>query len=372
MADGWFKTINRCHMYMRRMRRDYRKNTASAEGTSESDGSPISTRHLSLREGGSGGGLDEYKLLERTLKEFGNLEDQDVDMRDADQPAGSRPFDAVYDDSGSGTTVKSEEADHRNANGGDSRQPESGPWNAINATPGATKLREETSTPNNGQFRSYESYHQPQQPYQHPSTTQYPQPPHQHLPYPQQQVNGFRASYPPQDLATATGRPPSLQSPTSHSGTTPSEPSPGYQRPPQQQQLPPHQQQPPQQQPYSAWPHHSPAPAYQMQPPAAPFPNGISQSPQYSSAPAYPTHAQRHTPQQMQPPPPMQEQTPSTQPWGPVEKGAWLDSLDTRLGGDDVAAFVDGGDFAEWAQLSSTRALGGGWLSQVWGAPGVQ
>ena len=85
MADGWFKTINRMHKYFKRMKSDYKKNTAAIEsGVSESDESPVSSRHLSLREGGIGGGLDEFKLLERTLKEFGNLEDQhDAEMIDA-------------------------------------------------------------------------------------------------------------------------------------------------------------------------------------------------------------------------------------------------------------------------------------------------
>lgn len=66
---------------------------------------------------------------------------------------------------------------------------------------------------------------------------------------------------------------------------------------------------------------------------------------------------------------PSLQQQQQQQPWNPMEKEAWLDSLDTRLGGDDIAAFVDGGDFAEWAAMSNTRGGfgAGGWLSQVWG-----
>jgi hypothetical protein len=50
-----------------------------------------------------------------------------------------------------------------------------------------------------------------------------------------------------------------------------------------------------------------------------------------------------------------------------MEKEAWLDSIDTRLGGDDFAAFVDGNELAEWASMSANRGYGGGWLSTVWG-----
>lgn len=363
MADGWFKTINRIHKYMRRMKSDYRKATSAESTTSESENSPLSTRHLSLREGGAGGGLDEYKLLERTLKEFGNLDNQDIEMVDAEQHGGPRALDAVYDDSGSGTTVKSEEAEHRTAPNGDIARTESGPWNAINTTPGAPKPGEETATPNSGQFRSYESYHQPQQAYpqSHPS---------QHLQHPQQpgyaqQINGFRPMYSPHDAASAAGRPPSLTSPGSHTATTPSETSPGFQRAP-------HQQAPP----YSnAWTAHSSAPPYQpMQPPQAPYPTGVpphthpSQH-HHSVAQAYPTPGHQPLP----PAPPTHEPHPPPQQeqWAAMGKEtAFLDPLVTGLGGDDVAAFVDGGDFAEWAALSSSRGFGGGWLSQIWG-PGV-
>lgn len=359
MADGWFKTINRVHKYMRRMKSDYRKNTTSGDSTaSESDRSPLSTRHLSLREGGTGGGLDEWKLLERTMKDFGNLEDQDVEMIDGDQRANPGPFDTVYDDSGSGTTVKSEEADQRAANSADPTRSESGPWNAINATSGAPKPREETQTPNNGQFRSYDSYHQTQPAYHPAQAQQYQQ--QQAAGY-NPQINGFRPMYAAPDASSVAGGPPSLTSQASHSGTTPSEPSPGFQaRPPQQ--------------PYPTWaPHAASAPYQTMQPPQ-PYVNDMGppaphhQHPQTQSYPA-PGHPPTPQQQAMQPPTPMHEQ-PVQQRWNPMEKEAWLDSLPTGLGGDDVAAFVDGGDFAEWAAMSNSRGFAGGWLSQVWG-PGI-
>ncbi|KAL9097063.1 MAG: hypothetical protein Q9165_001027 [Trypethelium subeluteriae] len=85
MADGWFKTIERLHLYFGRMKKDWKKNTKALESSSEggTEVSPEAHRHLSLREGGPGGGLEEYKLLEKTLKEFGALEDDDLEMTDS-------------------------------------------------------------------------------------------------------------------------------------------------------------------------------------------------------------------------------------------------------------------------------------------------
>ena len=57
-------------------------------------------------------------------------------------------------------------------------------------------------------------------------------------------------------------------------------------------------------------------------------------------------------------------------PWSAMEKEAWLDGLDTRLGGDDFAAFVDGSDMAEWANMSANRGgYGGNWLNTIYEAP---
>ena len=345
MADGWFKTTNHMHKYFRRMKSDYRKNVAAMEsGALESDGSPLSTRNLSLREGGTGGGLDEFKLLERTLKEFGNLEDQDVDMEDAGQVQNSQPLAAVYDDSNSGSTVKSEEAGDRARAPSEPGRSEGGPWNAINAVPGASR-HGSMSTPTSGRFRSYDSYPAPSQ----------QQPPQQSRPpHPQQpstyahQINSFRPAY-SHEASAPPHAPPSLTSPGSHTATTPSQHSPPFDR----------QQHPP----YTVWtPQNA---AYPMQPPQQPYSNnnGIPHPQQQptpnQTSPAYPSPA--HQPQQQQ----MQAQ--QSQPWNTTEKEAWLNSIDTRLGGDDLSAFVDGGEVADYATMAASRGYGGGWLGQVWG-----
>ena len=348
MADGWFKTITRMHKYFKRMKSDYKKNTAAIEsGVSESDESPVSSRHLSLREGGIGGGLDEFKLLERTLKEFGNLEDQhDLEMIDA-RPSSSA-FENVYDDSNSGTTVKSEEGDRR-PGAADPPRSDSGMWNAVNTAPGDPIARNGSiSTPNSGQFRPWNSYP--------PQQSQQPQAPPQHQHQHQQQTYGqqipnFRPVY-AQDGASIAGAPPSLTSPGSNSASTgPSHPSPPFDR---------------QHPPYTNWTTHNPS--YQL-PPHHQHPsysNGIPhQLPPLQHGGTYPTPTQQPY-QPMHAPAPMPEQQ-----WNPMERDAWLKSIETPIAGDDIAAFVDGGELGDWATMAASRGYGGGgWLSAVWGGPG--
>src|ERR1700753_3047841 len=88
MADGWFKTIKRVHIYFGRIKKDFKRNTKALE-RSAAEGSDASEphSHLSLREGGVGGGLEEFRLIEKTIREFGSIEDEDADMMDVDPDA---------------------------------------------------------------------------------------------------------------------------------------------------------------------------------------------------------------------------------------------------------------------------------------------
>lgn len=343
MADGWFRTINRMHQYFRRMKRDYRKNVAAMEtNASESEGSPVSTRHLSLREGGLGGGLDEFRLLERTLHDFGNLEDQDTEMTDAGQRPNSRPFDAVYDDnqSHSGTTVKSDEAENRA--GASASRSESGPWNAINAVPTSADSRNgSVSTSSNGPFRPYDYYDQ-----QHPQSQQLSQSWQQSDGH---QVPNFRPAALVQDTQNEPGAPPGLTSPVSRTVSTPSQPSPPFHRQ--------HQEHPGWSQQHTSYPMQLTQGAYGN---GYPYPQ--QQPTPIQSADPYPTPTQ-HPQEPIHDPASMQEMH---HPWNEMDKEAWLNSLHTGIGGDDYAAFANGGDMMEFAIMSANRGYGGGWLSTVW------
>jgi len=64
-----------------------------------------------------------------------------------------------------------------------------------------------------------------------------------------------------------------------------------------------------------------------------------------------------------------QQLQPSQQPsalWSPATKETWLNNLETRFGGDDVAAFVAGNNWEDWASITGNKEQGG-WLSTVWG-----
>lgn len=348
MADGWFKTINRVHKYLRRLKSDYKKNVAAIESSASESDSPMLSRHLSIREGGIGGGLDEFKLLELTLKEFGSLEDRDSPMEDVPSRPDTRALDAVYDDSGSGTTVKSEDHDRAQPAASEPARPESGLWNAINAAPGAaaSSSHSDSAQPTtNGHFRSYDSYPQPLQ--QHSQARPISQPNYAH------QINNFRPTY-SHDGASAA--PPSLTSPNSLSATTPSDPSPSFER---------------QAQPYNPhWPAQNSL--YPLQPTQQPqnfstdFVHPAQHQQIQSHVSPYASAVHSQLPPLMQPASSQMEIL-QHQPWNQREKEDWLNSLDTRLGGDDLAAFVDGGELADWAQMSANRGYGGGWLSTVWG-----
>ncbi|KAK6401051.1 hypothetical protein LTR81_023738 [Elasticomyces elasticus] len=353
MADGWFMTVTRMHKYFRRMKSDYRKNTETMESSSSVSDS-ISERPLSLREGGMGGGLDEWKILERTIRDFGNLDDLDTEMADAE--LGSKTGDALYDDSSAGTTVESEDRDVQ-AVSSERTRADGGPWNAINAAPGGPANRQASvsvSTPNSAQFRTYDSY-----PSQYQTAQQLPQ---QQLPPPQGQpaptsypthLNSFRPSYQSDMNAQA---PPSLTSPASLSASTPSQASPPFDRRPSG---------------YSGWtPQNNNA--YAMQPPLPPYSNGSvnTQQPAPISGFAYPTPHPTHPQQQHNlPPAPMQlrEPPPVQQAWDAYQKEAWLNSLHTRMSADDLAAFVDGGEISDYA--SREYGTTPGWLNTIWAAP---
>jgi len=75
MASGWTKMIKRMDAYFAGIIQDYNRNLPLHQ---KNHVKPISgERKLSLREGGNGGGLEEYKLLEKELKDFGSIEEEE-------------------------------------------------------------------------------------------------------------------------------------------------------------------------------------------------------------------------------------------------------------------------------------------------------
>ena len=90
MADGWLKTISRIHRYFKRIKKQFARNTKHID---KPIGQPSSNdpNFPTLHDGGFAGGLEEYKMFERTLRDFGSLEDEDTEMVDASEYDSGRP-----------------------------------------------------------------------------------------------------------------------------------------------------------------------------------------------------------------------------------------------------------------------------------------
>lgn len=307
MADGWFKTIRRVHLYFIRMKKDFYRNTRSLEASSESGNSPESYRHLSLREGGAGGGLEEYKLLEKILKEFGSLEAEDLDMPDADaDTAASRLGQGLDEGSDAGSAAVMSEGMDITEGTPDSASVRQERWNAINSVAAAASQRAESGngTPilSNGTMQTLGV---------HPHANYF-------------QVRG--------------------QSPQKHQLLSPTQSSAMAQ----------HEQ--------GGFNQGTPGQHQYGSPPTNPglaqaFPGSTDQARQASLS----------LQQQLQPQHPPQQPT-TTAAWSPATKEMWLNSLETRFGGDDVAAFVAGNSWEDWAGMAAREK--GGWLSAVWGGSG--
>ncbi|KAI9797455.1 MAG: hypothetical protein M1833_005495 [Piccolia ochrophora] len=311
MADGWWRIVTRMHPYFRRMKQDYYRNTkALASTTSDSDGSPARSRHLSLREGGGGGGLEEYKLLEKTLKDFGSLQEDDIDVQSIDEPRTSPADVGSPSDSGS-ITVKSEAMEGVEATPDPGVRGSSGDgWIAINSVAAnEAPCHPVGDTPVTGISTAVPSL---------PANSAYADGVVPHPSYSTRLDQPNPMPYPPPVLSSSQSTPTaSLNSPMQRSDASSYQshlrysnigsPQQGYGHAGVQMYLP------------DGPGHHA-------------APNGAA----LPSAPA----------------------------WNPTTKEDWLNNLNTQLGGDDVAAFVEGSSWEEWPSSSSGT---GGWLQTVWG-----
>lgn len=306
MAQGWSRTIYRLHQYFRRIKKDYNKNVKdiSDDGVRPHAGSDS---HESTRH---------FSLNE--LGDAGGADDLRLLERTLQEFAILEDQDVEMDDNlddsaSTNTTVKSEEPPDSRTSGPPSQaKQDGGPWNAINHTgPTASPQRgASVSTPTNGQFRSYDVYQQPQPPTPNGQPVRQYQPP----------LSNFRPSYLSQESPATSGLPPTQSSPTNGHGDY-------------------------------AW---ASKPAAQHATPAtfaSTYTNGATHQP---TAGVQANHSA--TPQ-----------TASEHVFDPKAGEAWLTSLPTALGSDDLAAFVDGADLAEWTALVASHGFAPTWLSQLWG-----
>ncbi|KAJ5605780.1 hypothetical protein N7510_008561 [Penicillium lagena] len=296
MATGWFRTLNRLNSYFSKAKRDFRRHSRN-RGDSMSDASdhPVTN---GFRQ--SGGGPEEFKLLEKLFLDFGTMEDQLQDSGfDEDGTAAFAAGESMPDrannlsDAGS-NAVKSETGDAGDQLDGAGGRRES--WVPINS-PGMPPpghegdRRPSLPLPNSRPMPSQSPYSLPSLQQHHPDGPLYTSSP----------------SLP--SLSATSNR---LQPINSWLPSRPQAPPPPY-----SQALPP----------INAATSHSG--------PLLPPPGSVGQ---------------------LAPSPPL------TSMEGP-DTSAWSISL----GGDDILAFLDAGD---WTQLSSNLpsevGIPSGWLSMVW------
>jgi Fungal specific transcription factor domain len=329
MADGWFRTLMRVHSYYGKLKEDWRRNTNS--GSSSSDiSSPDAPRHISVREGGPGGGLPEYKLFEKALRDFGTLDESDVVDMD-DDPAFGRNTDTPMSESGSVAPVKSErelENMERSSSVGTS-------FNPINNLVAAAATQEQRDQIQQG-IGEYQSSRQ--SPAYNPfvGSAQPPQQSGYYMPN-QPPLRSPNQAFPPPFSPSQRSGTGNLPSPFISSGgqPTPSDESNGYSgvysRPGTSSQEGNN----------AGGPMYSPSSRVAMQPPGPPGASGMV-------SPSLPNQSQSYP-----------------QGWNTEQqRREYIANLPHDMGmrGEDVAAFVDGSSWETWG---GDGANVGGWLQTL-------
>ncbi|KAE8354640.1 fungal-specific transcription factor domain-containing protein [Aspergillus coremiiformis] len=103
MARGWFRTLNRLHSYFSKVKQDFRRQSRKLDSIPEII--DLQTNGFRpVREGGAGGGLEEFKLLEKLFLDFGSIEDQ-LPENGADEDGAAGVSDRVTNISDAGSNA---------------------------------------------------------------------------------------------------------------------------------------------------------------------------------------------------------------------------------------------------------------------------
>ncbi|KAA8649904.1 hypothetical protein EYZ11_001164 [Aspergillus tanneri] len=318
MARGWFRTLNRLHSYFTKVKRDFRRHSRKSDMMADAaDAHANGVRPV--REGGAGGGLEEFKLIEKLFLDFGAIEDQLPDgAADEDGAAVASDRATNLSDAGS-NAVRSETGDAGEPpmDGAGGRRES---WVPINSPgmqlPGPDGERRPSLPLPPG--RTLQS----QSPFSLPSLQHHADGGIYNNSSPTLPSIGQTGSYPP----ATTGGPASSQ----------------YVPPPPSNRL----------QPINSWLTSRP------QPPPGPY---------SQSLPPISATASHNLPLL---PPPGAVGHPGASPPVTVDgmenvstNGLWS----TSLGGDDVLAFLEGCEYEQWAMMMPSEVgIPAGWLSTVW------
>lgn len=327
MAAGWFRTLNRLHSYFVKVKKDFRAHSRKSDTIPPADGVDGQANGIRpVREGGMGGGLDEFKLLEKLFLEFGNIEDQVPEGGALDED-GTGPAAAAFSASDTASNaVKSESGD-----GGDSQVDGVGPHQ-----------RRESWVPVNNKNNSNNTNNMavPDGERSRPEIDRRPS-----LPLPTSRSIPGQSPYSLPSLQHHSTASPSLPSLTSPGAFTAPPTSTSQQPPPSQfmantaNRL----------QPLNSW-----VTSHQQAPP-----------PPYSqSLPPISATAQHGFGGMLPPPGSVAYPTsPAALGVDGAENSMWTASL----GGDDVVAFLDGGSCEQWPSITNSEVgYPTGWLSAVW------
>lgn len=144
MAAGWFRTLNRLHSYFAKVKRDFRRHSRKLDMVDHVD--PLNGMRP-IREGGGGGGLEEFKVLERLFLDFGSIEDQLPENPDEEPlPAVSEP---------GSNTVRSETEPGDPVDGSGLRRES---WVPVNNSPGMVERRPSLPLPPTRSLQSQSSF----------------------------------------------------------------------------------------------------------------------------------------------------------------------------------------------------------------------
>ncbi|OBU00502.1 hypothetical protein VE01_01370 [Pseudogymnoascus verrucosus] len=155
MACGWSVWIKRMEHYFVNIKKDHNRSIrALGLPSSEHQRREAHAKELSLREGGHGGGLEEYKLLEKELKDFGPSLEQDR----YDSPDRISPFSATNGGSRPSTHIKAEPQPSGHARSA-SRNGNDNGWVTVNTTapPSNGSVAEEYTPSNKGYVNHHAS-----------------------------------------------------------------------------------------------------------------------------------------------------------------------------------------------------------------------
>ncbi|OJJ30632.1 hypothetical protein ASPWEDRAFT_46245 [Aspergillus wentii DTO 134E9] len=312
MARGWFRTLNRLHSYFSKVRRDFRRHSRLMSDPLDPHANGIQP----VREGGNGGGLEEFKMLEKLFLDFGSIEDRLPEHGEEDGVAAVSDRVTNLSDAGS-NAVRSETGDMAEPLDGAGGRRES--WVPINSPGMPLPVPEGERRPSLPLPPS--RVLQSQSPYSLPSLQHHPD-------------GLFNAS--PPSL-------PALGPPFGAPSATPTSAGPGssqYVAAPPSNRL----------QPLNSW----------LTPRQQPPPYSQSLPPINATAHSLPLLPPPGTVTQQAASPPVTLDGVDSLP----QNGMWS----TSLGGDDVLAFLEGCECDQWSgMVPSEVGIPAGWLSAVWG-----